>query len=121
LTPSIAPAVGPSVVLPPVIAPAARAENTQAPATAAASVAPVAAPNPPAPPDSGTIGAIGGVVASVPETARALLNTPTGRSVAVVLALMLAILAFLLVHGRLDRRQLRFGGEQSARDLARFR
>jgi hypothetical protein len=124
-TPSVAPAVAPSVALPSVIAPsvvapAAAAGHNPAPA-AAASAAPVAEPNPPAASDSGTIGAIGGLAATVPETARALITTPTGRSVAVVFALILAIFAFLAVHGRLDRRQLRLGTEQTARDLARFR
>jgi hypothetical protein len=67
---------------------------------------------------------LGQVAASVtdgPSTARELLTTPAGRSVTVLLGLILAVLLFLSVHRRLDRSDPKLAAVQSASDVARFR
>ncbi|MDQ1430080.1 MAG: hypothetical protein QOF40_682, partial [Actinomycetota bacterium] len=63
------------------------------------------------------------VAASVPGAgaARELLSTPAGRSVAVLVGLVLAILVFLAVHRRLDRGDPRLAAAPVGSDVARFR
>ncbi|MFI5053033.1 MAG: hypothetical protein ACHQDE_01620 [Acidimicrobiia bacterium] len=117
LVPTITPAPAPpGIPSGSVTAPAEAANNPAGPVTEPVAAQP-AAPDSPAFPDLGAIGAFG---ASAPEAARELLTTPTGRSLVLVLALMVAILAFLGVHRRLDRRDLKLATARTAGDLVRF-
>jgi hypothetical protein len=130
VTPSVTPVV-PSVT--PVAAPAGpvAAVASVAPTVAAAPAAAITsadeAPAPitplPAPVVGATadLGLIGSAAAATPATARELLTTPAGRSVALVLLLMLAILLFLGTHRRLDRGDGKLAPEATAGDVARFR
>jgi hypothetical protein len=66
---------------------------------------------------------LGEVAASVSDgtTARELLATPAGRSVAVLVGLVLALLVFLGVHRRLDRSDPKLTTAPAGSDVARFR
>ena len=68
-----------------------------------------------------TLGELAASVTDGPSTARALLATPAGRSVAVLLGLVLAIILFLSVHRRLDRDDPKLATAPSGSDVARFR
>lgn len=59
-------------------------------------------------------------VSDGPTTAREL-ATPAGHSVAILIALVLAVLLFLSVHPRLDRSDPKLSAAQSGPDVARFR
>jgi hypothetical protein len=66
---------------------------------------------------------LGEIAASVSggTTARELLATPAGRSVAVLVGLLLALLVFLGVHRRLDRSDPKLATAPAGSDVARFR
>ena len=72
-------------------------------------------------PQLGTIGELAASVTDGPSAARALLATPTGRSLAVLFGLALAIVLFLAVHRRLDRNDPKLASPHSGPDVARFR
>jgi hypothetical protein len=52
--------------------------------------------------------------------ARQVLATPEARSVAAVFAIALAVLLFLVLHGRFDRAEPKLIDGGDGRDLARF-
>ena len=56
-----------------------------------------------------------------PSAARALLSTGTGRSLAVIVALLAAITVFLAVHRRTDRGDRKLAAARNGPDVARFR
>ncbi len=72
-------------------------------------------------PHLGSLGQIAASVSDGPATARALLATRTGRSVAVLLGFVLAILLFLSIHRRFDRGDRKLATARSVGDVARFR
>jgi hypothetical protein len=72
-------------------------------------------------PNLGTVGELAANVGDGPSAARALIETGTGRSVAVLLALLGAILLFLSIHRRFDRGDPKLAAARSGPDLARFR
>ncbi len=53
--------------------------------------------------------------------AREVLTSPEARSVAAVLAIALAVLLFLVLHGRFDQAEPKLVDGGDGRDLARFR
>lgn len=69
----------------------------------------------------GSIGAIANRVTDGPAAARALLATGTGRSLAVICGLLVAIALFLAVHRRADRGDRKLAAARSGPDVARFR
>ncbi|HEY3672094.1 MAG TPA: hypothetical protein VGN51_14245 [Acidimicrobiia bacterium] len=72
-------------------------------------------------PSLGSIGAITSRVTDGPSAARALLSTGTGRSLAVIGALLVAIALFLAVHRRTDRGDRKLAAARNGSDVARFR
>jgi hypothetical protein len=130
-----------AVVSPPAPNDGTRPVVTDSPAPqplAAALVAPEPTPSPveppaptPAPgvnvgalaglPELGSIGAVASGVPDGPAAARALLSTGTGRSVAMIVALMLAVLLFLAIHRRMDRSDSKLTAAGNGPDVARFR
>jgi hypothetical protein len=92
---------------------------TETPAAAAVTPSPFAALG--GLPRLGSFGAVATNVPDAPEAARALLTTRTGRSLALVLALLGAILLFLFVHRRVDRSDRKLVSARTGPDLARFR
>ena len=72
-------------------------------------------------PELGTIGSLASNVSGGPTDPRTLLSSGTGRSVAVVLALLGAILLFLAFHRRVDRGDPKLATARAGPDLARFR
>jgi hypothetical protein len=72
-------------------------------------------------PELGSIGAVASGVPDGPAAARALLSTGTGRSVAMILALLLAVLLFLSIHRRVDRSDSKLTAAGSGPEVARFR
>jgi hypothetical protein len=68
-----------------------------------------------------SLGQIAAAVTDGPAAARQLLTTPTGRSVLVLLGLVLAIVVFLSLHRRLDRGDPKLAAAQLGSDVERFR
>ena len=56
-----------------------------------------------------------------PSAARALLSSGAGQSVAVIVALLGAIVLFLMVHRRSDRGDRKLAAARSGPEVARFR
>jgi hypothetical protein len=67
------------------------------------------------------LGTIGALASAGPATAGRLLETGTARSAAAVVALLLALLAFLGVHRRLDRHDPKLATVPTSGAVARFR
>jgi hypothetical protein len=98
---------------------------------AAAAIAPADAVAAAVAPSSGValdrlpvLGSIGAAVTrahDTPSVPRALLESAPGRSLAVVLALLGAILLFLAIHRRVDRGDQKLVAAGTGPDLARFR
>ena len=97
------------------VAPAADLSALVAPAAPTGAVSLVSLP------ELGTIGSLASSVPGGTTDARALLSSGTGRSVAVVLALLAAILVFLAIHRRVDRSDPKLAAARTGPDLARFR
>jgi hypothetical protein len=72
-------------------------------------------------PALGSIGAIANRVTDGPSAARALLSTGTGRSLAVIGVLLVAIALFLAVHRRADRGDRKLAAARTGPEVARFR
>jgi hypothetical protein len=95
---------------------------TEAPAPPGNSAAPTAEPAPLAGlPSLGVIGAIPDAVADPPSAARAILSSGTGRSLAVIVGLLIAIVVFLAIHRRADRGDRKLAAARTGPDLASFR
>jgi hypothetical protein len=109
----------------------AAADTTDAPGAVvpAPDVASVAAPAlPPSDlaglqdlPALGSIGDVANRVTDGPSAARELLSTGTGRALAVILALLVAIYVFLVVHRRADRGDRKLAAARTGPEVARFR
>ena len=69
----------------------------------------------------GSLGSITDSVTDGPSAAGELLSTGTGRSLAVIGALLLAIAAFLAVHRRTDRGDSKLATARTGPEVARFR
>ena len=69
----------------------------------------------------GSIGQVANQVTDGPSAARALLSTGTGRSLAVLLSLLVAISVFLAVHRRADRGDRKLATARTGPEVARFR
>jgi len=69
----------------------------------------------------GSIGQVADQVTDGPSAARALLSTGTGRSLAVLLSLLVAISVFLAVHRRADRGDRKLAAARTGPEVARFR
>ena len=69
----------------------------------------------------GSLGSITDSVTDGPSAAGELLSTGTGRSLAVIGALLLAIAAFLAVHRRTDRGDRKLATARTGPEVARFR
>jgi hypothetical protein len=69
----------------------------------------------------GTVGAVSNRVTDGPAAARALLSTDTGRSLAVIVSLLVAMAVFLAVHRRTDRTDRKLAAARTGPEVARFR
>jgi hypothetical protein len=72
-------------------------------------------------PALGAVGAIADQVDDVPSAAGSLLSTGTGRSVSMVVGLLVAIGLFLLLHRRADPGDGKLATARTGPDVARFR
>jgi len=72
-------------------------------------------------PALGSLGSITARVTDGPSAARELLSTGTGRSLTVIGALLVALVAFLAVHRRADKGDRKLSSAQSGPEVARFR
>ncbi len=72
-------------------------------------------------PALGSIGGLTDRVTDGPSAARAVLSTGTGRSLTVIMALLVAIALFLAVHRRTDRGDRKLAAARNGPDVARFR
>ena len=113
----------------PAPAPELAAELAPAPLAAAESE-PITTPSPQPPvavgafPDLSAFEAIGPVASGVydgPSAVRSVLATRTGRSVAMIVAVALAMLLFLSMHRRVDRNDPKLATARAETEVARFR
>jgi hypothetical protein len=69
----------------------------------------------------GSVGALAGNVTEGPSAARRLLSSGTGRSLAALCVLLVAIALFLAVHRRTDRGDRKLAAARRGSEVARFR
>jgi hypothetical protein len=97
------------------------ATDTPLAAIVTAPAAPVASASLGDLPTLGSVGKLAATAGGGPAAAGTLLSTGTGRSIAVVLALLGAILLFLSIHRRVDRSDPKLASAQTGPDVVRFR